>query len=132
MAGRITGEEHPVGGRLPQPVGDPVALPGRRRQAEIVGQRLGRLPDVEFGVERADPDPDLVAGVVLAGSVLALVRRLADACIEGSGQAKARASEVQRGGLDQGTAEAIASATGETGRRGPAKRVVVRRARSTW
>ena len=104
--------------------------PKREHIAVKEANRSG-IPIVALVDSDTDPDPidvPIPANDDAMRSVLALVRRLADACIDGAGQAKARASEVQRGGLDQGTAEAIASATGETGRRGPAKRVVVRRA----
>lgn len=96
------------------------------REANRVGIPIVALVDTD-----SDPDPidiPIPANDDAMRSVTALVRRLADACVEGSAAAKARAGELQRGAVDASTADAIASATGESGRRGPAKKVVVRRA----
>ena len=104
--------------------------PKREHIAVKEANRIG-IPIVALVDTDSDPDPidvPIPANDDAMRSVSALIKRLADACAEGTAQAKARATEVQRGAVDQGTADAIASATGETGRRGPAKRVVVRRA----
>jgi small subunit ribosomal protein S2 len=104
--------------------------PKREHIAVKEANRVG-IPIVALVDTDSDPDPidiPIPSNDDAMRSVTVLVKRLADACVEGSAQAKARATEIQRGAVDQGTAEAIASATGETGRRGPAKRVVVRRA----
>lgn len=96
------------------------------REANRVGIPIVALVDTD-----SDPDPidvPIPANDDAMRSVSVLVKRLSDACVEGGSAAKQRANEVQRGSLDQNTADAIASATGETGRRGPAKKVVVRRA----
>src|SRR3954454_19029742 len=63
MARRITRKEDRAGrGRVAQPVWDPVALVANGRQIQIVGQQDGRVLHVEAGIERADADPQLVAG----------------------------------------------------------------------
>ena len=62
MPGRVADEEDAVLGRRAQLVGDPVALVADPVAAEVLGQELGRLADVEAGVEGADPDPHLVVG----------------------------------------------------------------------
>lgn len=98
------------------------------REANRVGIPIVALVDTD-----SDPDPidvPVPANDDAMRSVSLLVKRLADACVEGAQASKQRAHEVSRGAVDQGTADAIASATGETGRRGPAKKVVVRRAHS--
>jgi small subunit ribosomal protein S2 len=104
--------------------------PKREHIAVKEANRVG-IPIVALVDTDSDPDPidiPIPANDDAMRSVTVLVKHLADACVDGATQAKARATEVQRGAVDQGTANAIASATGETGRRGPAKRVVVRRA----
>ena len=80
-----------------------------------------------------DCDPDLIDVPIPANddamrSVTVILKRLADACEGGKKAAQARQGEMQRGHVDDRTADAIAGVTGEQGRRGPAKRVVVRRA----
>ncbi len=104
--------------------------PRREHIAVHEANRIG-IPIVALVDTDSDPDPidiPIPANDDAMRSVSVLVKRLADACAEGAAAGKARSSEMQRGQMDQGTADAIASATGESGRRGPAKRVVVRRA----
>ena len=61
MPGRVAGEEDAALGAAAQLVGDPVALVADPVAAEVLGEQLGRLADVEAGVEGADADPQLVA-----------------------------------------------------------------------
>ncbi|MCG3135207.1 MAG: hypothetical protein HMLKMBBP_02717 [Planctomycetes bacterium] len=96
------------------------------REANRIGVPIVALVDSD-----TDPDPidvPIPANDDAMRSVSVLVKRLADAVAEGAALAKGRSAEFHRGAMDQGTADAIASATGEQGRRGPAKKVVVRRA----
>ena len=82
----------------------------------------------------SDCDPDSIDIPIPANddamrSVSILLTRLANACMTGKRAATSRTAEVRRGqDGDQSTSAAIAEATGETGRRGPSKTVVVRRA----
>ena len=62
MARGVADEEHSVLGRIPQGVGDPVALVADPVGVEVVREPLGRLADVEARVERADADPQLAVG----------------------------------------------------------------------
>jgi small subunit ribosomal protein S2 len=98
------------------------------REANRVGIPIVALVDTD-----SDPDPidiPIPANDDAMRSVSVLIKRLADSCVEGGQASKTRHAEIQRGAVDQNTADAIASATGETGRRGPAKKVVVRRAQA--
>lgn len=109
-----------------------VVDPKRENIAVREANRIG-IPIVALVDTDSDPEPidiPIPANDDAMRSVTALVKRLADACVEGHEAGKSRQSEISRGAVDSGTAHAIQSATGETGRRGPAKRVVVRRAQS--
>jgi small subunit ribosomal protein S2 len=109
-----------------------VVDPKRENIAVREANRIG-IPIVALVDTDSDPEPidiPIPANDDAMRSVTALVRRLADSCLEGAEAGKSRSSEISRGAVDSGTAHAIASATGETGRRGPAKRVVVRRAQT--
>ena len=85
-----------------------------------VAKKLGGVPNI---VRTMATSPAVLEGYLgLSGAL-------------GAGRLPAKLREqlalavvASRGAVDQGTADAIASATGEHGRRGPAKRVVVRRA----
>ena len=57
VSGRVAGEEDAAPGRLAQLVGDPVALVADAVALQVLGEQLGRLADVELGVEGADADP---------------------------------------------------------------------------
>ena len=76
MSRRVAGEEDAVLGRVPQLVGDPVALVADRIAVQVARQPDGRLLDADAGVERADADPDLVVGgeapAVAGGHVAAI------------------------------------------------------------
>ena len=66
MSGRQWPAESPTKKTPPsvagsQLVGDPVPLVLVRLLAEVLGEQDGRVLDVEAWVERADPDPQLVA-----------------------------------------------------------------------
>ena len=104
--------------------------PKREHIAVKEANRIG-IPIVALVDTDSDPDPidiPIPSNDDAMRSVSVLIKRLSDACVEGAGALKNRSAEISRGAVDQGTADAIASATGEHGRRGPAKRVVVRRA----
>ncbi len=76
MAGRVADEEDSALGRRPQLVGDPVPLVLVRLLAEVLGEEDCRVLDVKAGVERANPDPQLVArreGPAVAGGDVAAI-----------------------------------------------------------
>ena len=63
VAGRVAGEEDAALGRRPAAcAGSSCPGSGPCRAPRSSAQQLGRLPDVEAGVEGADPDPGLLAG----------------------------------------------------------------------
>jgi len=104
------------------------------RREHIATREANRcnIPIIALVDSDCDPDPidiPIPANDDAMRSVSILLGRLADACMTGKRAAKSRAAEVRRGmEVDQSTQAAIAEATGESGRRGPSKRVVVRRA----
>ena len=104
------------------------------RREHIATREANRcnIPIIALVDSDCDPDPidiPIPANDDAMRSVSILLARLADACLTGKRAAKSRAAEVRRGlEVDQSTQAAIAEATGETGRRGPSKTVVVRRA----
>ena len=61
VARRVAAEEDAILGGRPEPVRDPVALVANRVAPEVLRQLHGGVLDVEAGVERAHPDPQLVA-----------------------------------------------------------------------
>ncbi len=103
------------------------------RRENIAVREANRMNIPIVALVDSDCDPDAIDIPIPANddamrSVAVIVKRLADACVDGRKMARARAGEIQRGHVDERTADAIASATGEHGRRGPSKKVVVRRA----
>jgi small subunit ribosomal protein S2 len=104
------------------------------RREHIATREANRcnIPIISLVDSDCDPDPidiPIPANDDAMRSVSILLGRLADACMTGKRAAKSRAAEVRRGmEVDQSTQAAIAEATGEAGRRGPSKKVVVRRA----
>jgi small subunit ribosomal protein S2 len=103
------------------------------RREHIAVREANRMNIPIVALVDTDCDPDLIDVPIPANddamrSVTLIVKRLADACEQGKKAMKARQGEIQRGHVDTRTASAIAGVTGEQGRRGPAKRVVVRRA----
>ncbi len=104
------------------------------RREHIAVREANRCNIPIIGIVDSDCDPDPI-DVPIPGnddamrSVSVLLGRLADACVTGHKAMKSRTSELRRGrDVDQSTQAAIAEATGEAGRRGPSKTVVVRRA----
>ena len=103
------------------------------RREHIAVREANRMNIPVVALVDTDCDPDVIDVPIPANddamrSVTVILKRLADACEEGKKTMKARQGEIQRGHVDDRTAHAIAGVTGEQGRRGPAKRVVVRRA----
>ncbi len=109
-----------------------VIVDPRREHIAVREANRCNIPIVALVDTDSDPDPidiPIPANDDAMRSVSTLVRRLADACQTGKRAAKSKAAEVRRGmDVDSSTQAAIAEATGETGRRGPSKTVVVRRA----
>ncbi len=104
------------------------------RREHIATREANRcnIPIIALVDSDCDPDPidiPIPANDDAMRSVSILLTRLANACMTGRRAASSRAAEVRRGlDVDQSTQAAIAEATGEAGRRGPSKTVVVRRA----
>lgn len=103
------------------------------RREHIAVREANRMNIPVVALVDTDCDPEVIDVPIPANddamrSVTVILKRLADACEGGKKAAKARQGEIQRGHVDERTADAIAGVTGEQGRRGPAKRVVVRRA----
>ena len=104
------------------------------RREHIATREANRcnIPIIALVDSDCDPDPidiPIPANDDAMRSVSTLVNKLSEACLTGKRAASSRAAEVRRGlDVDQRTQDAIADATGESGRRGPAKAVVVRRA----
>jgi len=103
------------------------------KREHIAVREANRMNIPVVALVDTDCDPDLIDVPIPANddamrSVTVIMKRLADACEGGKKAAKARQGEMQRGHVDERTADAIAGVTGEQGRRGPSKRVVVRRA----
>ena len=103
------------------------------RREHIAVREANRMNIPVVALVDTDCDPDVIDVPIPANddamrSVTLIVKRLADACEGGKKAMKARQGEIQRGHVDERTADAIAGVTGEQGRRGPAKKVVVRRA----
>jgi small subunit ribosomal protein S2 len=103
------------------------------RREHIAVREANRMNIPVVALVDTDCDPDVIDVPIPANddamrSVTVILKRLADACEAGKKAAKARQGEIQRGHVDERTADAIAGVTGEQGRRGPSKRVVVRRA----
>src|SRR5258706_1408670 len=103
------------------------------RREHIAVREANRMNIPVVALVDTDCDPDVIDLPIPANddamrTVTLIVKRLADACDSGKKTMKARQGEIQRGHVDDRTAHAIASVSGEQGRRGPAKRVVVRRA----
>ncbi len=108
-----------------------VVVDPRREHIAVREANRMNIPIVALVDSDCDPEPidlPIPANDDAMRSVTLLVKRLADACEQGKKAAKARQGEIQRGHVDERTADAIAGVTGEQGRRGPAKKVVVRRA----
>ena len=102
------------------------------RREHIAVREANRMNIPLIALVDSDCDPDPVDVAIPANddamrSVAMIMKRLADATEAGRRSAKTRSNEPSRGRMDDSTADAIANATGEAGRRGPSKQVVVRR-----
>jgi small subunit ribosomal protein S2 len=108
-----------------------IIIDPRREVIAVREANRMNIPIVALVDSDCDPDPidiPIPANDDAMRSVTVILKRLADACGQGKKALKARQGEIQRGHVDERTADAIAGVTGEQGRRGPAKKVVVRRA----
>jgi small subunit ribosomal protein S2 len=106
------------------------------RREHIAVREANRMNLPIIGIADSDCDPDPIDLIVPANddamrSVSIVMKRLADAADQGRRAGKQRVVETTRARMDDSTADAIANATGESGRRGPTKQVVVRRATSS-
>jgi small subunit ribosomal protein S2 len=107
-----------------------VIVDPRREHIAVREANRMNIPIVALVDSDCDPtniDVPIPANDDAMRSVSVIVKRLSDACELGRKASKMRTGELHRA-MDSTTADAIAVATGEAGRRGPAKKVVVRRA----
>lgn len=108
-----------------------VIVDPRREHIAVREANRMNIPVVAMVDTDCDPDPIDVAipsNDDALRSVGIVLSRLADSCDSGRKIAATRAGELERASMDERTKSALAVATGDAGRRGPAKRVVVRRA----
>ncbi len=111
-----------------------VIVDPKREHIAVREANRENIPIIAIVDSDCDPDP---IDIPIPGnddamrSVTVLLKRLSESCMTGKKAAKSRAAEFRRGGMDESTQDAIARATGEAGRRGPSKTVVVRRASTT-
>lgn len=103
------------------------------RREHIAVREANRMNIPVVAMLDSDCDPDPIDVAIPANddalrSVGIILARLADSCDSGRKIAATRAGELERASMDERTKSALAAATGDVGRRGPAKKVVVRRA----